>query len=70
MVEIQRLRVGRRCLHRQVAAQIGMGAARVIEQADIGQDDRVHTEIGGIVDVESQQAAEEEGNVAEAEKDA
>ena len=41
MREIDRLVAGCRALYRKVQAQIRMAFAGVVEQADVGQDDRV-----------------------------
>jgi len=50
MVETQRAVIGRRALHRQMQSQRGPVRRGVIENADVGDDQRIHTEVGGGID--------------------
>jgi hypothetical protein len=47
--EIDRLVAGGRGLHRKVAAQLRVGLGRVIEHRRVGDDYRIHAQLGGLV---------------------
>ena len=50
VVEIDRLVIGGRGLHRQVQPQLRMALGRIAHQAGVGEDHRVYAEAGGAVD--------------------